>query len=42
MVGWVLGKLKWLTILCAVGGPIVALACWQDGTRRRDGDGGSG
>lgn len=36
MVGWILGKLKWLTILCAVGGPIVALACWQDGNRRRD------
>ncbi|CAO4145688.1 LPXTG cell wall anchor domain-containing protein [Methylorubrum thiocyanatum] len=36
MVGWILGKLKWLTVLCAVGGPIVALACWQDGNRRRD------
>ena len=36
MVGWILGKLKWLTILCAVGGPVVALACWQDGNRRRD------
>ena len=36
MVGWILGKLKWIMILCAVGGPIVALACWQDGHRRRD------
>lgn len=33
---WLLGKLKWLTLLCAVGGPILALACWQDGNRRRD------
>ncbi|BAU91322.1 hypothetical protein MPPM_2717 [Methylorubrum populi] len=36
MVGWILGKLKWLTILCAIGGPIVAVACWQDGNRRQD------
>lgn len=36
MAGWILGKLKWLTVLCAVGGPILAFACWQDGNRRRD------
>jgi len=36
MVGWLLGKLKWLTVLCAIGGPILAFACWQDGNRRRD------
>ncbi|MEH3119575.1 MAG: hypothetical protein PGN25_18830 [Methylorubrum populi] len=36
MVGWILGKLKWLAVLCAVGGPIVAFGCWQDGQRRRE------
>lgn len=36
MFGWILGKLKWLTVLCAIGGPILAFACWQDGNRRRD------
>ncbi len=36
MVGWIVGKLKWLLVICAVGGPIVALSCWHDGNRRRD------
>ncbi len=36
MVGWILGKLKWLAVLCAVGGPILAVACWQDGERRKE------
>lgn len=36
MVGWIVGKLKWLLVICALGGPIVALSCWHDGNRRRD------
>ncbi len=36
MVGWIVGKLKWLLLVCAVGGPILALSCWYDGNRRRD------
>ncbi|AWN36807.1 hypothetical protein [Methylobacterium radiodurans] len=36
MVGWIVGKLKWLLVICAVGGPIVTLSCWHDGNRRRE------
>lgn len=36
MVGWIVGKLKWLLVICMVGGPIVALSCWQDGLRRQE------
>jgi hypothetical protein len=36
MVGWIVGKLKWVLVICAVGGPVVALSCWQDANRRRE------
>lgn len=36
MVDWIVGKLKWLLLVCMVGGPIVAFGCWQDGERRRE------
>jgi hypothetical protein len=36
MQGWLFGKLKWLLLIAAVGGPALAFFCWQDGERRKD------
>lgn len=33
IVSWVMGKLKWLLLIAAVGGPFVAYMSWQDGER---------
>lgn len=30
MVGWILGKLKWLLIVAAIGGPVSAYVGWTD------------
>lgn len=34
--GWIVGKLKYLLLIAAVGGPIVAWSSWEDGQRRRE------
>ncbi|MCE4224247.1 hypothetical protein HCU64_10835 [Methylobacterium sp. C25] len=36
MQGWLFGKLKWLLLIAAIGGPVLAFFCWQDGERRKD------
>lgn len=34
MLDWLLGKIKWLLLVAAVGGPILAFISWQDEQRR--------
>lgn len=36
MLGWLFGKLKWILLIAAVGGPALAFFCWQDAQRRQD------
>lgn len=33
---WIVGKLKYLLLIAAVGGPIMAWSSWEDGQRRRE------
>jgi hypothetical protein len=33
IIGWIAGKIKWLLLIAAVGGPVVAYMSWQDGER---------
>ncbi|TDR87161.1 hypothetical protein [Enterovirga rhinocerotis] len=36
IVNWVVGKLKWLLIIAAIGGPVSAFIGWQDVQRVND------
>ncbi len=33
IIGWVTSKIKWLLVIAAIGGPVVAYMSWQDGER---------
>jgi len=33
LIGWIAGKIKWLLLIAAVGGPVLAFMSWQDGER---------
>lgn len=35
IVGWITGKIKWLLLIAAIGGPVLAFFSWQDGERVR-------
>ncbi|MEN5083402.1 DUF3592 domain-containing protein [Bosea sp. TWI1241] len=35
IVSWIAGKIKWLLLIAALGGPVVAFMSWQDGQRVR-------
>lgn len=35
MLGWLFGKIKWLLIIAAIGGPGLAFFSWQDAERRK-------
>jgi hypothetical protein len=36
IIGWIVGKIKWLLILAAIGGPVLAYFGWEDAQRRQD------
>ena len=31
--GWIVGKIKWLLLIAAIGGPVLAYTGWEDGQR---------
>lgn len=33
IIGWIAGKVKWLLLIAAIGGPFMAYMSWQDGER---------
>ncbi|SFJ81074.1 hypothetical protein SAMN05216304_11577 [Bosea sp. OK403] len=33
IIGWTIGKIKWLLLIAAVGGPVVSYMSWADGER---------
>lgn len=33
IIGWIAGKIKWLLLIAAVGGPFIAFMSWQDAER---------
>lgn len=33
IVSWIMGKLKWLLVIAALGGPFLAYISWEDGER---------
>ncbi|MDR6870678.1 hypothetical protein J2Y55_001678 [Bosea sp. BE125] len=33
IIGWAIGKIKWLLLIAAVGGPVIAYMSWADGER---------
>lgn len=35
IIGWVIGKLKWLLLIAAIGGPILAYMSWSDARHRQ-------
>lgn len=35
IIGWIAGKIKWLLLIAAIGGPVLAFFSWQDGERVR-------
>ncbi|BAT60625.1 hypothetical protein GJW-30_1_03173 [Variibacter gotjawalensis] len=35
IVGWILAKVKWLLLIAAVGGPIMAFISWNDAQHRQ-------
>lgn len=35
IIDWVLGKLKWLLLIAAIGGPILAFISWNDAQHRQ-------
>lgn len=36
IAGWIASKVKWLLLIAAIGGPVLAFFSWQDGERVRN------
>lgn len=36
MIGWIVGKIKWLFVLAAIGGPFIAYVGWEDSNRIKE------